>query len=206
MPIRFRNTTAMLKNMLENNIFFEAGAGAPALLYGAGVTGPGSTYTDVTNKDVYVNIGTLAAPVWAKANNKALTGVISAADIIATGAGKLGHAAGVEIIPAGGAGTVIELLAVLLFYDFLTAAYTAGGNITANYTAGAALTGLVSAANSLAAAGDKAVLLPPLATVGVPLLVNTGISLVSTVAFTNPGTAAGVCRWAAYYRTHASGF
>lgn len=196
----------MLKNMLDNNLFFDTGAGAPALLFGAGTTGPGSTYTDVTNKDIYVNIGTLAAPVWAKVGNKALTGVISAARIISVAAGDLGHAAGVEIIPAQGAGTVVELLAALLFYDFATAAFTAGGNITANYTGGAALTGLVSAANSLAAAGDKPVLLPPLATVGVPLLVNTGVSLVSTVAFTNPGTAAGVCRWAAYYRVHTTGY
>src|SRR5688572_2523625 len=103
MAVIIRNTQALLRNWLENNIFPYTGAGAPPATL-TGVAGPGSVYTDVTNKERYVNIGTLAAPVWARPNNRYLSGSISAADIISVAAGKFGHANGVEIIPAPGAG------------------------------------------------------------------------------------------------------
>lgn len=128
---------------------------------------------------------------------------IPAADIVATTAGKLGHASGQPLVAAAGAGTVIELVSAFLIYDYDTAAYTAGGNLTINWgSGGAALTGLVSAANSLGAAGDKIVLFVPLATAGIAMLTNVGLNLVSSAAFTQPGTAAGVVRVKVSYRIH----
>lgn len=129
--------------------------------------------------------------------------LISAADIVATTAGKLGHDAGVPIVAASAATKYVELVSATMLYDYDTAAFGAGGNITINATGGSAVTGLVSNANSLAAAADKVVKFYPLSTAGVNVAINTGFSLVSSVAFTQPGTAAGTVRVLVYYREHS---
>lgn len=201
-----RNTQAMLNDMRENNIFFLAGAGAPALLYGAGIAGPGSTYTDTTNKDVYVNIGTLLAPVWTKPHSKQLTGLITAAQLVSVAAGDFGHAAGVPLLAAPGAGFAAEFISLMMMYDFGVAAYTLGGNTTVNATGGAAITGLTSAANSIGNAADKVVQFVPLSVTALVVAPNVGFSLVTSAAFTNPGTATGVIRWTLNYKLYATGF
>lgn len=138
---------------------------------------------------------------------KKVSGTINAAAIIATTAGGFGHANGVVLQAAPGANVALRLIALGLYYDFATAAYTGGGNITVNWgSGGAALTGLVSAANSVGAASDKAVELIPLSTAGIPLVSNASLNLVSSGAFTNPGTAAGVINWELWYSTMAVGF
>ena len=45
----------------------------------------------------------------------------------------------------------------------------------------------------------------PLSTAGIATLVNTGLNLVSSAAFTQPGTAAGVVRMKVAYRVHQTG-
>lgn len=133
---------------------------------------------------------------------------ISAADIVSTSAGKLGHASGFILVPDAsvGADQALELISAILIYDYATAAYTAGGNITINHSGGgAAITGLVSAANSLGAAADKVVHFLPLATAGNALVVGNGINLVAASAFTNPGTAAGTVTVRVHYRLHTLG-
>lgn len=127
---------------------------------------------------------------------------ISAADIISTASGKLGHANGYPLVAAPGAGVYLEFVSSLLKYDYSTAAYTAGGNITVNAAAGSAITGLISAANSLGASADVVVRFNPLTTAGTVIAANTGINLVAASAFTNPGTAAGTVTIRTYYRTH----
>ncbi len=100
-----------------------------------------------------------------------VSGQITAANIIGTSAGQFGHAQGVVLQAAPSAGVALQPIALGLYYDFATAAYTAGGNITLNYgSGGAALTGLVSAANSVGAAVDKAVMFFPLAAAGNPVV------------------------------------
>jgi hypothetical protein len=138
---------------------------------------------------------------------KRVTGSISAADIIATGAGKLGHAEGYPLLAPVGAHNAPEFVSCAIFCDYSTAAYTDGGNLTVNLSGGgAAQSDPVSAANSLGAAADKAVVLrPPTATAGVALVENAGLNLVAAAAFTDPGTAAGVLRYALNYRVHATG-
>lgn len=134
------------------------------------------------------------------------SGTIISADITGTGVGQFGNANGYPIIPAQGVHTVIELISVIMIYDFITAAYGAGGNITVNRAAGAgALTGLISAANSVGAAVDKIVQFMPLTTAGFNLTENEGVNLVSAAAFTQPGTAAGVIRYVSTCRIHATG-
>ena len=127
---------------------------------------------------------------------------ISAANIIATGAGAFGHAAGVVLVADPGAGKSVELVSALLSTTFGVAAYTAGGNITVNTNGGAAVTGLVSAANSLGAAASNIYQFLPLAAAAQVYTVNKGLNLVSTVAFTNPGTATGTLKVFVTYRIH----
>lgn len=127
---------------------------------------------------------------------------ISAAAIVGTSAGQLGHASGVSLVAAQGANTYIELLGAVVKYNYDTAAYTGGGNVTVNVAGGSALTGLISAANSLGASADKVVQFVPLATAGINLTANTAINLVAASAFTQPGTAAGTVTVRTYYRVH----
>lgn len=135
------------------------------------------------------------------------TGTITAADIISTSAGKFGHAQGYIMVAAPAAGFNLSLNKVLMHYTFGVAAYTAGGNITVNFGAGgAALTGLVSAANSVGAASSKSVAFYPLSTVGVPMVSAAALNLVSSVAFTNPGTATGTIVYEVYYTVNNPGF
>lgn len=160
--------------------------------------------------DLAVTTGKLAANAVTPAKTatsmfQQATGTISSADITGTGAGQFGHANGYILLAGQGAHNVVELISGIFVYDFATAAYTAGGNVTINRSGGAgALTGLISAANSFGAAGDKIVQFLPLTTAGINLTENEGLNLVTTAAFTQPGTAAGVIRYVLNYRVHAT--
>jgi hypothetical protein len=127
---------------------------------------------------------------------------ISAANITDTGAGHLGNAGGYPLVVAPGAAYGVEFVSAVMSYTYATAAYTAGGNITVNLTGGSALTGVVSNANSLAAASSNVTQFVPLATAGITVTANTGLSLVAAVAFTQPGTAAGTVKVYVTYRVH----
>lgn len=198
----------------NNNVFEVNGTGAPTngtSGTGAGICGPGSTYTNLTTGDIYINVNTLLSPLWALASGASIlqkvTGSITAAAIIATTAGGLGHANGVVLQAAPGASVGLMPVALAMHYTFGVAAYTAGGNITLNWGAGgAALTGLVSAANSLGAASSKSVMFFPLSTAGIAVVSNASLNLVSSAAFTNPGTATGTVFWELWFRTMAVGF
>lgn len=130
---------------------------------------------------------------------------ISSAAITATTAGNLGHAAGVEVVAAPGAGKAIEFMSALVIYDFGVAAYGDGGNVGVKYTGSDLVSGVVSAANSLAAAGDKMALLLAAVPTNNQALVNTGLSLTAATAFTQPGTATGVARIKIAHRIHTTG-
>ena len=130
-------------------------------------------------------------------------GYISAADIVGTAAGQLGHANGYELVPAFGADTVVELVSAVLSLEFDTAAYTDGGNTTINIgSGGAALTGLVSNANFIQSSADKIIQFVPLAATFNALTANRGLNLVSASAPTDPGTAAGIINFRVVYRVH----
>ena len=130
-----------------------------------------------------------------------LQGTIASADITGTAAGQLGHANGVELVPAGGADIVTELISLTLINDFDTAAYTAGGNTTVNIgSGGAALTGLVANSAFIQAAADAIIEFVPLAATILTHTANRGLNLVSASAPTQPGTAAGVFKYVIRYR------
>lgn len=227
------NFFAWLNNLKNLGIGILTNAGAPTSgTSGTFVNkaGPGCLLLDTTNTNLYMNTNTLASPTWTlfmrgatfsgdvsvsaagatTLSNSLLqraTGTIASADITGTGAGQLGHANGVVLLAAPGANLAWQLVSFGLYYTFATAAYTGGGNLTVNWGAGgAALTGLVSAANSLTAASSKAVQFFPLSTVGVAIVSNASLNLVSSAAPTQPGTAAGTIAWELWYRKLAVGF
>jgi hypothetical protein len=220
------NIWAMLRVLINNNLPFLTNAGAPTS--GAagtyfGQAGPGALLIDFTNAILYINTGTLASPTWTKTSLNAITGdvtvaagvsvidpsiikiargTITAAQIVATGAGNLGHAAGVVMVPAAPAKAINELISCVAAMDFLTAAYTGGGNNTVNIGGGAALTGLVNTTTFIQAASDIIVEFVPLAATFNNYGVGANsLNLVSSIAPTNPGTAAGVINWMCAYRT-----
>lgn len=131
---------------------------------------------------------------------------IPAADIVDTTAGKFGHAAGQEIVAAPGAGKVIEFLSAVVVYDQAVKAYTGGGDVTVNYSGGDPVSNTLVKTEFAAHNGDTVNALTALDTAnGIPLPVNTGLSLVAAAAFTQPDTAAGVVRVRVSYRVHATG-
>lgn len=132
-------------------------------------------------------------------------GTISAANIIGTSSGQLGHANGYVLVPSYGADKVVELVSAILINEFDTAAYTAGGNTTINISAGgAAMSGLVSNANFIQASADKIIQFVPLAATFNVLVADKGLALVTASAPTNPGTAAGVFHYRVMYRVHST--
>jgi hypothetical protein len=177
----------------------------------------GAEGTLTTTGHVFRNQGTSAVPSWKDLSAivsadmdetlvKYATGTISAADIVSTDAGKLGHANGVELVAAPGATKVIELISAVVIHDYAVAAFTAGGNVSVNIGAGgAALTGVVANSAFIGAAADKIVQLVPLAATCNQLVADKGINLVAASAFTQPGTAAGVIRYKVAYRVHTHG-
>jgi hypothetical protein len=133
---------------------------------------------------------------------------ISAADIIAVGAGKFGHAQGYPLVAGPGAGKVLEFLEAVLIYDQGVKAYTGGGDTTVNWeSGGAALSTKVANSEFCAHNGDTVNLVKALnPATGISLPVNTGINLVTTVAFADGGVGAvGVVRVKVAYRVHTTG-
>lgn len=171
---------------------------------------PAGSYAFTSNATGKNKIFYSDGAAWQAASNP-ITGVqyaeatISSAAITATTAGNLGHAAGVEVVAAPGAGKAIEFMSALVIYDFGVAAYGDGGNVGVKYTGSDLVSGVVSNANSLAAAGDKVALLLAAVPTNNQALVNTGLSLTAATAFSQPGTAVGVARIKIAYRTHSTG-
>lgn len=214
------NMWAMLRALINNGTPILTNAGSPTSGTSgtfAGQAGPCALLLDYTNAVLYVNTGTLLSPTWTASSIPAsgipssqiapsviqiARGSISPANIIGTSAGQLGHANGVVLVPAAPAGAINQLISVVLANDFLTAAYTAGGSVTVNISGGgAALTGLVTQTVFIQSAADLIVEFVPLAATKNTYTVSNGLALVSTVAPTNPGTAAGVFNWMCAYRT-----
>lgn len=215
------NMWAMLRAMVNNNVPLLTISGPPvngtAGTY-AGQAGPGAGLVDYLNGVEYQNTGTLLSPTWTRQTIAAtgmvssqinagiiqtITGQISSANIIATTAGALGHANGVIMVPACAAKSVNVLLSAIIAMDFSTAAYTAGGNTTVNIGGGgAALTGLVNTTTLIQAASDVMINLVPLAATNNSYGVGANsLNLVTSIAPTNPGTAAGVINYQVTYQT-----
>jgi hypothetical protein len=132
------------------------------------------------------------------------TGSLTAAQIIGNSAGTLGHANGVELVPAPGAGYVFELISAVLVLDYAGAAYTGGGTDLYIRVGTVNECAAITAAQLVNSAADAILGLNLLAT-NVVLTANTNINLKCTTAFTQPGSAAGLLRYKVSYRTIATG-
>lgn len=134
------------------------------------------------------------------------SGTITAANIVGTSAGQLGHAAGVEMVAAGGAHVINQLVYAIIVSDFAVAAYTGGGNCSVNIgSGGAALTGVAANTIFITNSADSITEFVPLAATKNVYVENKGLNLVSASAPTQPGTAAGVLRYVVGYRQIATG-
>lgn len=131
---------------------------------------------------------------------------LTAATIVGTAAGTLGHADGVTLVAGAGAGYTLELVSATAFFNGMGTAYTGGGDDTVIQLAQIPMTGVVSKINLLGATGDKIVMFKPLAITALPLTVNTALNIKSTTAWTQPGGAAGTLEVRIVYRLHATGF
>ena len=113
--------------------------------------------------------------------------LIPADKIVGTGAGALGHADGVALVPVPGAGYVHEFVSAVLIYDFDTAAFTGGaGDDLVIRIGSTTVSPAVATADLIAAAADQIVHLRALAAADYDLPANATINLKST-AVTNPG-------------------
>jgi len=184
-----------------------SGWGSPGELSGAG--SPEGVVAAPVGSEYRQTDGTAQTAFWFKATGTGSTGWIpfgpvqiysatktlsadgTGADgaIVGSGAGSVGHSAGVALVPAV-AGKVICPIGIKVAMTFATAAYTGGGNVTASWSGTVEATTAISAANSfnLAASGvayATKVDVTSNAASGVPL------ALKAASAFTQPGTAAG---------------
>jgi len=107
-----------------------------------------------------------------------------------------------ELVPAPGAGKVLEFISATLILDYVSAAYATNGNLTVNNETGTAQSNTVLLANLLAATADKMVQLVALATAdtGIVLLENEALEL--TCATGNPITGDSPVRVKVAYRIH----
>jgi hypothetical protein len=129
---------------------------------------------------------------------------ISSAEIVGTASGDLGHADGVEIVAAPGAGFALQFIDAVIIYDYDTAAYTDGaGDDLGFFINSVAVSPSIATADLITKAGDTVISTSALATDYV-LGVNSNINLACT-AVTDPGTAAGVIRVKVRYRTITTG-
>ena len=163
------------------------------------------TITDSSGNVIFVNglfSGTSIGNVADSGQEITVLTTLVAATIAGTAAGTLGNANGVVLVAAPTSAYALQFIRAIAIYDFNTAAYTGGGNDTSIRlgSGGAAITGIVTSANLLGAVGDKIVRFDPLTTAALPVSVGVAISINSTTAWTQPGTAAGVVRIYTTYR------
>ena len=134
---------------------------------------------------------------------KTATVTLTPTTIVGTDAGDLGHASGVELVAAPGAGYILEFVSAVLSYDFGTAAYTGGGDDLVIRQGTTSVSAAIASADLLGDTADDIAYVNALSAADIKLTANSNLNLKST-AWTNPGTAAGTCKVHVQYRIHAA--
>lgn len=129
---------------------------------------------------------------------------LTATEIVGTSAGDIGHASGAILVAAPSSDYTLEFVSAVFIYDYLTAAYTGGGDDNVIQLGTVTQSAPIAGSDLLESSGDEVVMLTPLAAVDLPMTVGTTINLQGT-ALTQPGTAAGVLRVHITYRLHTTG-
>lgn len=127
--------------------------------------------------------------------------VLDADDIVGTDVGDVGSTGGYTLVPAAGAGTILEFVSAVLSYDFGTAAYTGGGDDLVIRQGTTAMTAPIAKADLLGDSEDDIAYVNALSAADIKLTANSALNLKST-AWTNPGTAAGQLTVNIMYRIH----
>jgi len=146
--------------------------------------------------------GTAVTPTAAELNTqiRVASVEISAAEILAL------YTTPKELVAAPGAGNVLELVSLLLAYDWATTAYTIGtaGNLQVKYTdgSGVAVSTTRAATGYLDAVADTLSLLDRLEATVVPV---ANAALVLTLATANPTAGDSPIHAKVAYRIHATG-
>lgn len=157
--ISFANIQAECTDRFNNSVLDVVGQGSPTngtSGTGAGICGPGSSYTDTTGKTVWFNFGTLASPTWQLVlGNKVgftVEMTLTSAQIKAI------RATPITILAAQGAGTVIEFLSGSVFFVYAgTNVFTNPQNLALKFKdgTGAGLTAAITAAGFLDQAASE---------------------------------------------------
>lgn len=129
---------------------------------------------------------------------------LTATEIVGADAGDLGHGSGAEIVATPGADNILEFVSAVLVYDYDTAAYTGGGDDLVVSQGSTAVSAAIAAADLVGDSADDIAYVNALSAADIKLTANSNLNLSST-AFTQPGTAAGVLRVKVAYRIHAAG-
>jgi len=130
--------------------------------------------------------------------------IIGAAQIVGSGVGTLGHAAGVTLVGAVAARRIAPVQ-LMVRYDHAVAAYTDGGLIVVSYGSTSELAFATMANTLLTNASDYARILGEIDDTSVqggdsaPRGINQPLTLHSLSPFTNPGSASGVLQITTYY-------
>jgi len=107
----------------------------------------------------------------------------------------------VEIVPAPGAGKVIEFVSAILATYFNTAAYTGGDVVSIAIGGGGnSVSSTVSTANCFGAVANRITMLS--ASGPGPCAEDTALVIKADADFTDPGTAAGTGKVIVTYRIH----
>lgn len=126
-------------------------------------------------------------------------GVITSAEILAL------FTTPKTLIPAPGAGKVIEFISAIMILDYNSAAYATNGNLTVANETGTAQSNTVLLANLLAATADKMVQLMALdaADTGIVLAEDEALELLCATG--NPTAGNSPMRYKIMYRVHETG-
>ena len=127
------------------------------------------------------------------------TVTLTAAEIVGTAAGDIGHSAGAVLVAAAPTGFINQLVSATLSYTYAVAAYTGGANDLVIRQGTTAVTGVVTSANLLTGSATAYSQLDPLAAAAVVITKESTLNLFGT-AYTQPGTAAGTLKVHVLYR------
>ena len=126
---------------------------------------------------------------------------LTAAEIVGTDVGCIGHSAGAVLVAAPGAGKVLEFVSAVLSYNFDTAAYTGGGDDVVIRQGATAVSAAIAKTDLLADTEDDIAYVGALSAADVKLTANSTLNLAGT-ALTQPGEAAGTLDVFITYRVH----
>jgi len=172
----------------------------------------GCVLVDTTTGLAYYNSGSVAVPVWNSTSEvtadempdntiKTATITLTAAEIVGTDAGDIGHASGAVLVAAPGAGKLLEFVSAVCSYTYDTAAYTGGADDCVIRQGATAVSAPIAKADLLADTASDIAYVNALSAADIKLTANSTLNFAGT-AFTQPGTAAGTLKILLTYREH----